>query len=75
MTATKRPTVADRRPLIGEHPVFKNLYIFNGLGTKGVMNAPFFANMLTQYIFDHTELHPEVDIKRFYKKHYGNNKN
>jgi glycine oxidase len=46
-----RPTVSDRRPILGIHPEFKNISIFNGLGTKGVMLAPYFAkemlNVLT----------------------------
>jgi len=39
-----RPTVRDRRPFIGQHPEYKNMHIFNGLGTKGVLLAPWFAN-------------------------------
>lgn len=41
-----RPTIIDRRPVIGHHSKFKNMYIFNGLGTKGVMIAPYLANLL-----------------------------
>ncbi|MBD79041.1 MAG: hypothetical protein CL840_08995 [Crocinitomicaceae bacterium] len=69
-----RPTVGDRRPLLGEHPEHKNLFIFNGLGAKGVMLAPFYSEHLVNHIFEDTELHSEVDIKR-YKKHYGHTKN
>ena len=69
-----RPTVGDRRPLLGEHPEQKNLFIFNGLGAKGVMLAPLYSEMLSNHIFDNREIYPEVDIKR-YKKHYGNSKN
>lgn len=39
-----RPTVKDRRPLIGRHPVYSRLFIFNGLGTKGTSLAPYWAN-------------------------------
>ena len=69
-----RPTVGDRRPLLGEHPEQKDLFIFNGLGAKGVMLAPLYSEQLVNHIFEGTEIHPEVDIKR-YKKHYGNSKN
>jgi len=69
-----RPTVGDRRPLLGEHPEQKDLFIFNGLGAKGVMLAPLYSEMLSNHIFDGDQIHPEVDIKR-YKKHYGNSKN
>ena len=39
-----RPTVKDRRPLLGPHPKNANLFIFNGMGTKGLSLAPYFAN-------------------------------
>jgi glycine/D-amino acid oxidase-like deaminating enzyme len=60
-----RPTVRDRRPLIGMHPEHKNIGIFNGLGTKGVLLAPFFAKQFSGYLLNENELHPEADIARF----------
>jgi len=60
-----RPTVKDRRPLIGRHPVHKNLYVLNGLGTRGVMIAPYVAPKLYEYIEHGISLDPEIDIKRF----------
>ena len=65
-----RPTVADRRPLIGVHPEIENIYIFNGMGTKGYMLAPYFADELYHHLMDNAPLNEEVDIKRFYKKHF-----
>lgn len=60
-----RPSVVDRRPVIGTHPLHKNYFIFNGLGTKGVMLAPYFAKQLIAFIENKTELNTEVDVKRF----------
>ncbi len=60
-----RPTVKDRRPILGEHAEQKDMYIFNGLGTRGVMLAPFFANHLAEHIENGSKLDPEVDISRF----------
>ncbi|MFM8596759.1 MAG: NAD(P)/FAD-dependent oxidoreductase [Flavobacteriales bacterium] len=60
-----RPTVLDRRPLIGEHPFYQGVFIFNGLGTKGYMMAPTLAKELVAHILDQTPLHPETEIKRF----------
>jgi glycine oxidase len=60
-----RPAVKDRRPLLGRHPVFNNLYIFNGLGTKGTSLAPFFSAQLFYLIFNEIPVDKEVDIKRF----------
>jgi len=62
-----RPTVRDRRPILGFHPVFSNVGIFNGLGTKGVSLAPFFANHFVEFLAEGKPLLPEVDIKRFMK--------
>lgn len=63
--AAIRPTVKDRRPLIGLHPEDKRIGIFNGMGTKGVMIAPFFAKQFAEYVEKGLPLDKEVDIKRF----------
>ena len=65
-----RPTVTDRRPLIGAHPKWQNLYIFNGMGTKGYMIAPYFSHHFVRHLLDGESLDREVDISRFKKKHY-----
>ena len=62
-----RPTVIDRRPLIGLHPQHKSLAVFNGMGTKGVMLAPYFANHFVDFLADKIALNKEVDIERFRK--------
>ena len=38
-----RPTVKDHEPLIGMHKEFNNIGVFNGLGARGVLNAPHFS--------------------------------
>lgn len=60
-----RPTVLDRRPLLGEHPQWRGVYILNGLGTKGYMMAPSLARELTEHILSNKPLHPETAISRF----------
>lgn len=65
-----RPTVPDRRPLIGTHPEKKNLHLFNGLGSKGVMVSPFYAAEMTDYLINGKSLSDEVNIQRF-EKHYN----
>ncbi len=62
-----RPTSPDRRPIMGQHPEMKRLYIFNGLGTKGYMLAPQLSAEFTNYLLHEASLHPEVDLKRFNK--------
>ncbi len=60
-----RPTVNDRRPLIGLHPQYPTLGVFNGLGTKGVMLAPYFAKQFVNFLENNLPLEKDVDIKRF----------
>jgi len=63
-----RPTVRDRRPIIGTHNKYTSLHILNGLGTRGVMLGPAMAKDLFYYIENKTALDPVIDIERFYKK-------
>ncbi|NBC84184.1 MAG: FAD-dependent oxidoreductase [Bacteroidetes bacterium] len=61
-----RPTMKDRRPVLGAHPEYPNLHVFNGLGTKGVMLAPYFAReMLHKLENPKYNLNKEVDLIRF----------
>lgn len=45
-----RPATKYRRPLIGEHLKHRGLYLFNGLGTKGISLVPYFSRALIQSI-------------------------
>ena len=63
-----RPTVKDRRPLVGTHPEYSHLHVLNGLGTRGVMLGPYLANELFQHIEKNIPLEKEIDIIRCYKK-------
>ena len=62
-----RPTVKDRRPLVGSSEVSKAIHVLNGLGTRGVLLGPFLANALYDYIENNVELDREISIKRFIK--------
>ena len=62
-----RPTVKDRRPLLGAHPNDKRLLIFNGLGTKGVMIAPWLAVHFCDFLDSKSTLEKEIDVKRYFK--------
>lgn len=63
-----RPTVKDRRPLIGTHPNHDSIHILNGLGTRGVMLGPAMAKALFENIEYQKPLERAIDIKRFDKK-------
>ena len=70
--AAIRPNVRDRRPVLGKHPENKNLLLFNGMGSKGVMLAPYFAKHFVSHIYEDTELNPEVSLNRFVERFYEN---
>lgn len=63
-----RPTTRDRRPVLGEHPTLNNLFVFNGLGSKGVLLAPHFSRVMTNYLLHRTEPEPSIHLKRFIPK-------
>lgn len=63
-----RPTVRDRRPLVGTHQNHKNIHVLNGLGTRGVMLGPAMAKALFDNIEKGILLDKEIDIKRFTNK-------
>nr|WP_295930254.1 FAD-binding oxidoreductase [uncultured Dyadobacter sp.] len=65
-----RPSVRDRRPLVGIHPEFSNVAIFNGLGTKGVTLAPFLASEFCNHLTGGKELNPLVNIKRYFSLYF-----
>ena len=60
-----RPTTKDRRPLVGVHPIHQNMYILNGLGSRGILIGPTIADQLYQFIENDIPLPMEMDIKRF----------
>ncbi|MCK0157318.1 FAD-binding oxidoreductase [Cellulophaga sp. F20128] len=64
-----RPTVADRKPLVGEHPKFKNVFVLNGFGSRGVMTGPYAALQLYNFIEQKTPIASEIDCKRFLKRY------
>ena len=63
--ASVRPATLERRPFVGFHPVYRNVGILNGMGTKGCSLAPFFANQLSEHIANGKPLSGEADVQRF----------
>ena len=59
-----RPAVRGRRPVMGPHPDHKQVYLFNGLGTKGSSLGPYFAQHFVHYLMDETPL--EEEVTRFF---------
>lgn len=60
-----RPTIKDRRPVIGRSPIDDKNIIFNGLGTKGALLAPFWARHLIDHITTNSPIDNAVNVQRF----------
>jgi len=60
-----RPATPDRYPLIGPHPEHPQLWVFNGLGARGVLLAPWYAQRLSDHFQSGSALPAEADSRRF----------
>lgn len=58
-----RPTSKDRRPILGR--IAPHEAVFNGLGSRGALLAPWCAQHLAAHLFDGAPLDREVDVQRF----------
>jgi glycine/D-amino acid oxidase-like deaminating enzyme len=65
--AAARPATLERRPFVGFHPVYKNIGILNGMGTKGCSLAPYFAKQLVNHLLSGSPVLPDADVQRFKK--------
>lgn len=67
-----RPIVIGRHPIIGRHNEHPQLAMFNGLGSKGSLQAPLLAGQLTELLLDEKPIDPEVDVaSRFPRESYS----
>jgi len=60
-----RPATVERRPFIGFHPLYKQIGILNGMGSKGCSLAPWFAKELAKNIISERPINPLANVKRF----------
>lgn len=67
-----RPTVKDRKPLVGQHPIHENLFVLNGYGSHGVMIAPWAALQLFEYIEQGIALSSEINCSRYISDYKAN---
>lgn len=57
-----RPTTKQRKPFVGPLSNQANAFCFNGLGSKGCLIAPYFAERLCAHLLDQEPLPEEVTI-------------
>lgn len=63
--ASHRPATIDRKPILGSHVKYKNLFVFNGLGSRGILQSPYLSKELIDLMFEGKEIMPEISINRF----------
>lgn len=66
-SAGVRPTVKDRRPLLGRSLQSDRIHVMNGLGTRGVLLGPFLADKLYNNIENKMPLEENLSIHRYKK--------
>ena len=60
-----RPTTRDRRPILGFAKGNNTLAVFGGLGSKGVLLAPYFSQLFTAVLTEGVAIPKEVNTTRF----------
>jgi glycine oxidase len=60
-----RPIIRESRPVLGVHPRHPRLAYFNGLGSKGVLVAPYFAAQLADRLTGRGRIEPDADVTRY----------
>ncbi len=60
-----RATTPDRLPIAGEHFEKKGLFIYAGLGSKGLLYSEYIASLVALHIIDEKELPYEISLYRF----------
>ncbi len=60
-----RPTTRDRRPIIGFAKENERLGVFGGLGSKGVLLAPYFSKLFSAVLIEGAPIPKEVSTARF----------
>ncbi len=61
-----RPATKDRKPFLGKHPDYENVYIFNGFGAKGVSLIPYYSKIMAELLINGKSPEKEVDLSRFF---------
>ncbi|MEQ1749375.1 MAG: FAD-dependent oxidoreductase, partial [Prosthecobacter sp.] len=57
-----RPIIQHHQALIGRHPARPQIAFLNGLGSKGVLRAPWLARQLMEHLLDGKPIEPELDL-------------
>lgn len=63
--AAVRPIVRESKALIGFHPKYPRLGLFNALGSKGSLHGPWFARLFSDCLSRGTAVPAEFDVQQY----------
>ncbi|MBL4757777.1 MAG: FAD-dependent oxidoreductase [Rhizobiales bacterium] len=64
--AAVRPIIKESKAYIGLHPKHEQLGFFNGLGSKGSLHAPWYAQQFSDFIVRHTPIPEEMNVGKHF---------
>jgi len=64
--AGARISTPNRKPVIGAHKDKENLFVFTGLGSKGLLYGKYVADLFVEYLVNGKPLLKALDVNRFY---------
>ncbi len=64
--AAVRPIINESKALVGVHPEHSELGYFNGLGSKGSLHAPWYAQRFSDYLLHKTRLPAYCDVQQHF---------
>ena len=62
-----RPIMLDNKPVLGRHPDYPQLGIFNGLASRGVSLGPYYAAQWASHLAQGAPFDPDVRVDRYFK--------
>jgi glycine oxidase len=64
--AAVRPIIQESKAFVGMHPEQERLGFFNGLGSKGSLHAPWYAQCFTDHLVHKKPLPEDLDIRKHF---------
>jgi glycine/D-amino acid oxidase-like deaminating enzyme len=61
-----RPATAKRKPFLGKHQKHNNVFIFNGLGSRGTAIAPLASTWMCDFMLHQKPLPEGIDLKDYF---------
>ena len=59
-----RASTPNKKPILGAHPEIENMFVFAGLGSKGLLYSVYLGKALSDYILHGSAIPKEVSVNR-----------